>query len=116
MSNPTGKGGFQERKHQINRSGRPGKFDELQKLTIEIFHEPAISNGQELVINGHRVTQIEAIIRKWIMSGNPALQQKAVEIAFGKVPDNVDITSGGLPLKVTFEYAGDNDQTDRTED
>jgi hypothetical protein len=85
MSNPTGKGGFQERKHQINRKGRPGNFDALRELAQQIGHEP-------LTIGDKRLTVTEAILRQWAQSKNPQLQRAFIEIAYGKVPDKLDVT------------------------
>lgn len=100
MSNPTGKGGFQERKHQIWRKGRPKSFDALRALAQQIAHEEALSGGAPVVINGHVVTVAEAIMRSWAQSKNYQLQRGFIEIAFGKVPENIDITSNGQTLAV----------------
>lgn len=86
MSNPTGKGGFQERKHQINRKGRPKDFDGLRELGKQIAHETITE------VNGHKATVAEMILRKWASSNNPQLQRAFIEVAFGKVPDKLDIT------------------------
>jgi chromosome segregation ATPase len=43
------------------------------------------------------------ILRQWAASKNPALQRAFIEIAFGKVPDKVDVTSDG---KVIILEAG----------
>ena len=99
MSNPTGKGGFQERKHQINRKGRPKSFDALRELAQQIAHEEAKAGDKAIVIGNHKVTIAEAILRSWASSKNPQLQRAFVEIAFGKVPDALDITSKGEALK-----------------
>lgn len=84
---------------RINRNGRPKSFDEARILFQEVAHEVAMQGGEPLVINGHKVTIVEAIARKWASSGNPQLQRAFIEVAFGKVPDAVDITSGGEKLK-----------------
>ena len=34
------------------------------------------------------------------MSKNPQLQRAFIEVAYGKVPDNVDFTTGGKPIRV----------------
>lgn len=86
MSNPTGKGGFQERKHQINRKGRPKSFDALRELAQQIAHEPT-----DAEINGHTVTRAELIMRQWAQSKNPVLARAFIEIAFGKVPDELKV-------------------------
>ncbi len=87
MANPTGKGGFQTRKHQINRKGRPKSFDALRTLAQQIAHECALDKaGDPLVISERKVTVAEAILRKWASSSNAKLQQQFIEVAFGKVP------------------------------
>ena len=90
--NPTGKGGFQERKHQINRKGRPKDFDALRELAQQIAHEVALKDGQALIISGHIVTVAEAILRSWATSKNPMLQKAYLEICYGKVPDKIELT------------------------
>ena len=92
MSNPTGKGGFGERKAQINRKGRPRSFDALRELAQQVAHEEALSGGKPLVISGHVVTVAEAIIRQWAQSKDARLQQAFIEVAFGKVPTRNEIT------------------------
>ena len=72
---------------RINRKGRPRSFDALRELAQEIAHETAKSGGAEVVIEGHKVTVSEAILRGWAMSKNPQLQRAFIEVAFGKVPD-----------------------------
>ena len=84
---------------RINRKGRPRSFDALRELAQEIAHETAKSGGAEVVIEGHKVTVSEAILRGWAMSKNPQLQRAFIEVAFGKVPDKLDITSDGKALK-----------------
>lgn len=102
MSNPTGKGGFQERKAQINRKGRPRSFDALRELAQQIAHE-AVQIGDK------RITVTEAILRQWAQSKNPQLQKGFLEIAFGKVPDNVNVDATG---RIIIEYANsDSDQS-----
>lgn len=117
-NNPTGKGGFKEHPQHINRRGRPKTFDEVRKLAQSISHEVAIDpktrapivaggttivdpqTGLSVVVGGHRVTIVEAILRKWAFSNNPALNRAFVEICFGKVPDSIDITSNGQAIGV----------------
>ena len=80
---------------RINRKGRPKSFDALRTLAQDIAHEKAKAGGNTVVIDGHSVTVAEAILRQWAQSKNPALQQKFIEVAFGKVPQAVDITTKG---------------------
>jgi hypothetical protein len=42
----------------------------------------------------------EAIMRQWAQSKNPQLQRAFVEVAFGKVPDAIDITSDGKAIAI----------------
>ena len=77
---------------RINRKGRPRHFSALRSLAQQIAHEVATkkdSDGNDipLVIDDHMVTNIEAVMRSWMKSKSPALQQKFVEYAYGKVPD-----------------------------
>lgn len=91
MSNPTGKGGLGEHRHNINRKGRPKSFDALRELAQQIAHEAAIKDGHPIVISGHVVTVAEAILREWARSGKPELQRGFIEVAFGKVPTPIEI-------------------------
>lgn len=114
MSNPTGKGGFQERKHHINRRGRPKSFDALRELARQISHEEAQSAGQPIVINGHTVTVAEAMLRQLAQSKNPKDRQLFIEIAYGKVPNPVELTGkDGGPVAtetvVRFEWSDATD-------
>jgi hypothetical protein len=77
---------------RINRKGRPKNFDALRSLAQSISHEPAKSGGVEVVVDGHKVTVTEAILRQWAQSKVPQLQKAFMEIAFGKVPEPIEIT------------------------
>ena len=94
-NNPTGKGGFQERRHQINRKGRPKSFDGLRALAQQLSHEIVKTP------DGQRFTVTEAILRQWAQSKVPILQKQFIEIAFGKVPDNIQLTGkDGKPIEI----------------
>jgi hypothetical protein len=92
---------------RINRKGRPKSFDALRELAQQIAHEKAISGGQPVVINGRTATLAEVIIRSWAMSKNPLLQRAFIEIAFGKVPDKLDVTSGGEKMCIVIRGPSD---------
>ena len=77
---------------RINRKGRPKDIGRLRELAQQIAHETAKGKDGDLVIDGHIVSNIEAILRTWAAGKNPALQQKFVEYAFGKVPDVQELT------------------------
>ena len=115
MSNPTGKGGFAERKEAINRKGRPKTFDAARELAQQIAHEEArLKNkedgtpGDPVIVSGHRATVIEMIMRQWATSKVPALQLAFVEYAYGKPPTKTEIAGpGGGPLSLNLQW-GDN--------
>jgi hypothetical protein len=73
---------------RINRKGRPKDFDALRELARMIADEP-------LTIGERRLTVVEAILRQWAQSKNPQLQKGFLEIAYGKVPDNMQIGGNG---------------------
>ncbi len=109
MSNPTGKGGFQERKHQINRKGRPKSFDALRELARAIAHEEATILGEPVVVNGKKATITEVILRQWAASKNHQLQRAFIEIAFGKVPDKHELFGkDGTELAIRFIWEDGN--------
>lgn len=85
--NPSPENRFKKGDPRIWRHGRPKSFDALRELAQEIAHETAQAGGQDVVVNGHKVTVSEAILRQWAMSKNPQLQRAFIEVAFGKVPD-----------------------------
>lgn len=92
---------------RINRKGRPKNFDGLRGLAKQIAHEVAkTTGGQEVVINGKKVTVTEMILRQWAQSKNPHLQQKFIEVAFGKTPDIVELggrDGGELVFRVVYD-------------
>jgi len=90
-------GTFQKGDKRINRKGRPKSFDALRALAQQISHE-AVEVGDK------RLTVTEAILRQWAQSKNPILQKQFIEIAFGKVPDNMELNQKGeIVIKVIRE-------------
>jgi len=71
-------GRFVKGDKRINRKGRPKSFDQLRALAQKISHEPIADSSQ--------MTVAEAILRT-MAKENPA---RFVEIAFGKVPDQIE--------------------------
>jgi len=85
---------FKKGDPRINRKGRPKNFDGLRELAKSIAEEVAKNRdtGGDLVIDGHKVTIAEAILRNWAVSKNPQLQRQFIEVAYGKVPDNITVS------------------------
>ena len=78
---------------RINRRGRPVTFVALRTLAQQISHEVAPGTNS--------YTVAEAILRKWATSPNPVLQMKFIEVAFGKVPDEVKVTQHALNVDLS---------------
>src|SRR3990167_3570330 len=89
---------------RINRKGRPRSFDALRELAKQIAREPLGDSG---------LTTVEAILRKWA-SGKEGHQAQArfVEIAYGKVPDTIDVTTDGKPLQLVIVPRPDGERPD----
>ena len=115
MSSNTGQnrkpGTFVKGDPRINRKGRPKTFDALRQLAQQIAHEAALSKGEPVIINGHKATVAEMVLRQWATSKNPQLQRAFIEIAFGKTPDKVELT-GKDGADLTFRVVLDDGKTD----
>jgi hypothetical protein len=94
---------FKKGDPRINRKGRPKNFDKLRELSLQIAHEVAQKESEDLVISGRKVTIAEAILRQWATSKNPTLQKSFMEIAFGKVPDKVDLNVSTIDRVIEHE-------------
>ena len=92
MSNPATLKPFVKGDPRINRKGRPKTFDAARELAQSIAQEVAQANGSDVVIEKHKVTVIEAILRKWASSKDPRLQMAFVEYAYGKPPTKTELT------------------------
>jgi len=97
-------GTFTKGDKRINRKGRPKTFDALRALAQTIAHED-ISDG---------MTVTEAILRKWAGSKDPRLQLQFMEVAFGKVPNPVEIggkDGNDITVRILYGDDGTNGQT-----
>ena len=84
---------------RINRTGRPRGFDEMRKVALRIAYETVTLQ------NGRRMRVIEALLRSWVCSKEPALQIKFVEIAYGKVPDKLETNPLENKTTLILHYA-----------
>lgn len=82
---------------RINRKGRPKSFDAFRELAQQIAHEEAQSRDATtgelvpVVIAGRKVTTAELVLRKWFQSKDARLQMHVMEVAFGKVPQTLEV-------------------------
>ena len=91
---------FRDHPERINRKGRPKSFDKLRELAVSLANETAKdAQGRAVEFEGHTATQIEMLLRV-MMRENPA---RFVEIAFGKVPDEVKLSGSVNVIKVTVK-------------
>ena len=86
---------------RINRKGRPKDFDALRELAKQIAAEP-------VMIGDKKLTVVEAILRQWAQSKNAILQKGFLEIAYGKVPDKMEVAGAdGNAIIVTLKGKDD---------
>lgn len=86
-------GQFVKGDKRINRKGRPRSFDALRALAQEIAKEDLVN------AEGDRITRVELILRDWAQSRNPILQKQFMEVAYGKVPDEI-VNNGKVTLRI----------------
>jgi hypothetical protein len=86
---------FKKNDPRINRNGRPKTFDAARALAQQIAHETAKVGGADMVIDGHKVTVTEAVLRSWAMSKDPRLQMAFMEWAYGKPPTVTQLEVSG---------------------
>ena len=44
------------------------------------------ANGEPALLNGHKLTRVELLLRTWAQSKDPRLQIAFFEVAYGKTP------------------------------
>ena len=79
-----------ERDERINRNGANRKFADLRAMTLAVLHEELELKKGEAVIG--KMPFVENIIRQWLLSGDFSKQNRAIEIGYGKVPDELHHT------------------------
>jgi hypothetical protein len=92
---------------RINRKGRPRSFDAARELAQAIASEPVTNaNGEPALLNGHKLTRVELLLRAWAQSKDPRLQIAFFEVAYGKTPTQTEISGpDGSTLEVVIKYA-----------
>lgn len=82
---------FKKGDSRINRKGRPKDFDKLRELVKSIGHEAHPSGEGDTVVSEK--------IRRMYASDNPRDSEIILAYGWGKVKDEVDVTSGGEKLQ-----------------
>lgn len=78
---------------RINRTGQNRKFTEVRHLMQDLFDEKT-----EVTLNKKqkKLKQLEIMLRDWLMSRDFQKQNKAYEIAFGKIPEEINVNSSNI--------------------
>ena len=80
------------------KGGRPKDFSGLRNLAKQLAAEPKITALDEfLVVDGHIVSNVEYILRQMMEERDGRI--KFLEIAFGKVPDQLDVNVNQITWK-----------------
>lgn len=95
---------------RINRAGRPRIFTALRLLAQSIGDEIAKRDGKPLLHDGHPISVTEWILRGWANSKDFRAQALFLEIAYGKPPRTVEVSSdAGMRLVLDWgDYSGES--------
>jgi len=99
-------GTFKTGDKRINRNGRPADFVSLRKLAKQIASEKITSSDGRTAM-----TRVELILREMSISKDPRQRIAFLEIAYGKVPNPIEIT-GDVQHSIDFAeviVGGDSD-------
>jgi hypothetical protein len=87
---------------RINRKGRPKDFAKLRALAVDMASQPALDkNGNPILIHGKPVTNAQLVLYQWLTDKKH--QKDFIEVAFGKVPQAVELT-GNEGGAIQIEY------------
>lgn len=92
---------------RINRLGRPKSYEKLRELAQEIAGDRTKDeNGETIII---------AMFKAMSKSKNPADRKLFLEYAYGKVKEELDITTGGdkFAVPTVIEIIKTYDKTDK---
>lgn len=78
---------------RINRNGRPKGFDQLREMALRLCEEIWTSKS------GDKARAVEVILRK--MMADPRQMADFLEIAYGKVPTRVEVSTPTEPIVIT---------------
>ncbi len=94
-----------------NRNGRPRSFDALRKLAQQIATEDVKQGGEPVVIDGHIVTVIEAVMRSLASSKNPRDRELFLKYAYGAPPTRTELSGkdgGAVTINMSWGDNGDD--------
>ena len=79
-----------------NLNGRPRSFDVLRELGLKIANETVSVATKKLGAETPKpelakLKVAEYLLRKWAFSNDPKLQMAFAEVAYGKVPDELNL-------------------------
>ena len=81
-----------EKDPRINRNGAPRVFSELRDLAKELLNATYdVKDREGRVID--KTTQVKSMLQLWMLSQDFNKQNRLLEIAHGKVPDELNVNS-----------------------